>query len=153
MDKYLGHSTTKSQKQTKSKAKKASQEVDSTDSEPELTMDKYLGHSNTKSQKQSKSKTKKTIQEADPTDSEPEPNQAEDLMKILGPWLDTIKESVSEVLQQITNQNQRITDAEQRIGTLEDELEKTQQLVDTQQRENYNSSRKSRQPRKQEQEE
>ncbi|OCT88237.1 hypothetical protein XELAEV_18016863mg [Xenopus laevis] len=56
-------------------------------------------------------------------------------MKILGPWLDqrldTIKETVTEVLQQVTNQNERITDAEQRIGTLEDELEKTQ-LVDTQ---------------------
>ncbi|OCT96840.1 hypothetical protein XELAEV_18009056mg [Xenopus laevis] len=107
MEKFLGQSSTKSQRQIKQKLKdkKSAQESDPMDSETETPP------------KQLQAETLMKV-----------------LHPWLYQKLDGIKESVTEILQQITNQIQRITDAEQRFSTLEDELEKTQQLVDTQQR-------------------
>uniref|UniRef100_A0A6I8QT02 L1 transposable element RRM domain-containing protein n=1 Tax=Xenopus tropicalis TaxID=8364 RepID=A0A6I8QT02_XENTR len=63
--------------------------------------------------------------------------QAQELAQLLGPLLDqklaSIKESMVEILQQVTNQTQRMTEAEQRISTLEDELDKAQKSIDLQQ--------------------
>ncbi|OCT78094.1 hypothetical protein XELAEV_18029197mg [Xenopus laevis] len=94
-----------------------------------------------------KPKDKKQTQEVAHTESDtetgtqndPATSQIEDMVHILGPLLDqklaSIKESVSEILQQMTNQSQRLTQAEDKISTLEDNLTMAQSTIDLQQKE------------------
>ncbi|OCT58242.1 hypothetical protein XELAEV_18002179mg [Xenopus laevis] len=90
-------------------------------------MKKYFGLPNRKPQRKAKQKPneKKMTQDPNPTDSETEtititpsrgPNES--TWALVGQKLDSIKESVLEILQQITNQNQKLTEAKQRISTL-----------------------------------
>ncbi|OCT57071.1 hypothetical protein XELAEV_18004007mg, partial [Xenopus laevis] len=111
MDKYLGQSATRPQRQIKQKPKdkKTTQDMDPMDSDAEST-----------------------------SQTTPSQIQVQDLTQILGPLLDQklagIKEKITEILQ-VMNQAQKITEAEQRISTLEDELDITQKTLYTQQRE------------------
>ncbi|OCT90067.1 hypothetical protein XELAEV_18018689mg [Xenopus laevis] len=103
-------------------------------------MDKYLDNTSTmppKAIKSTKPKdTKKstghTQQEAEldlqHSQTGPQLSSAEDLVQILGPLLDqklaSIKDSISEVLQEVTSHSQRLSEAEDHISSLEDEVGK-----------------------------
>ncbi|OCT82129.1 hypothetical protein XELAEV_18024640mg, partial [Xenopus laevis] len=110
-------------------------------------MDKFLGQPATKPQRPNRTKPKDNKKstgqmevESDSQHSQADnPTTAEDLVHILGPLLDQklapIKESLTEVLQQVTHHSQRLKEAEDRISTLEDDLDKAQNTIDTQQKE------------------
>ncbi|OCT80561.1 hypothetical protein XELAEV_18027372mg [Xenopus laevis] len=105
-------------------------------------MDKFLGPTTNMASKGPKSKLKEkkqTLEITQPESDSETTSRMEDMVHVLGPLLDQkladIKESVSEILQQLTTQSQRMSQAEDRISTLEDNLNTAQSTIDLQQKE------------------
>ncbi|OCT78162.1 hypothetical protein XELAEV_18029272mg [Xenopus laevis] len=110
-------------------------------------MEIFLGQNPTMPQRVTKSKLKgkkqqdsnTTTAELEAPSSPPAPQtQNQELLQALEPLLDQklagIKESVTETFQ-LTNQLQWMTDADQRISDLEDNLDKAETTIETQQHE------------------
>ncbi|OCT55947.1 hypothetical protein XELAEV_18000145mg, partial [Xenopus laevis] len=100
----------------------------------------FLGQPATKPQRPNRTKPKdnKKSTEQMEVESDSQHSQVDNPTTaelLLDQKLAPIKESLTEVLQQVTHHSQRLMEAEDRISTLEDDLDKAQNTIDTQQKE------------------